>query len=195
MEILCADQRLNISPAYLRPGFAYGGSCLPKDLRALRHHARTHDLVTPVLDATEAANQVQIDRAFQMVEAAGKRRVAMIGLSFKSDTDDLRESPMVILAERLIGRGYEVRIFDPNIRMSRLTGTNKAYVTGALPHISQLLCERLEDAAEHGDTLVLAHRSEGQRVLAAQLQNKAIIDLVRVQPNLRSGGNYQGIAW
>jgi GDP-mannose 6-dehydrogenase len=195
MDILCADKRLNISPAYLRPGYAYGGSCLPKDLRALRFHARSHDVQTPVLDATQTANEIQIDKVFRMVEAAKNRRIGLIGLSFKADTDDLRESPLVILAEKLIGRGYDVKIFDPNIRMSRLTGTNLAYVTGALPHFPQLLCESVEDATAHGETLVLAHRAEGQRVLDAGYEGKTVIDLVRVRPGLRSQGAYQGLGW
>ena len=137
MGILCADRRLNISPAYLRPGFACGGSCLPKDLRALRAKARQVDTPTPVLDATLAGNDLQIERTFQIIEGKGRRKVSLIGLSFKSDTDDLRESPLVILAERLIGRGFDVRVYDPNIRLSRLTGTNLAYVTDRLPHIAQ----------------------------------------------------------
>ena len=195
MSILCQDQRLNISPAYLTPGFAFGGSCLPKDLRALRFKGRDVETPTPMLDATLAANDIQIDRAFRLVEQAKHRRVALIGLSFKSDTDDLRESPLVILAEKLIGRGFQVRIYDPNVRLSRLTGANLAYVTERLPHIAELLCERLEDAVSHGETVILAHKPTGRQVLEGGVVGKRIIDLARVRPDLRSGGDYVGLSW
>jgi GDP-mannose 6-dehydrogenase len=195
MGILCSDRRLNISPAYLRPGFAFGGSCLPKDLRAIRAKARQVETPTPVLDAILTCNDQQIDRTFQIIESKGHRKVGLIGLSFKSDTDDLRESPLVILAEKLIGRGFDIRVYDANIRLSKLTGANLAYIRDRLPHIAQLLCETLEEATAHGDTLVLAHKAEGELVMQTATPEKQLVDLVRVQPGLRTGGNYTGLSW
>ena len=196
MNILCSDTRLNISPAYMTPGFAFGGSCLPKDLRALRHLARERDVATPMLDGAMGANAVQLERGFKLVEAAGKRAVGMIGLSFKADTDDLRESPLLLLAETLIGKGYALRIFDPNIRLSRLTGANLAYVRERMPHIASLLCENIEDVIAHAETVVIGQKSLGVGLMGSpQMQGKRVIDLVRVDPRLRSGGNYEGLCW
>lgn len=194
LERLCADTRLNMSAAYMRPGFAFGGSCLPKDLRAVRAKAREIDCATPLLDAVTAVNAAQIERAFRMVEAAGSRDVSLFGLSFKPGTDDLRESPFVILAERLIGRGYRLRIFDPTIRLSRLTGSNLAYVTDQLPHIATLLAEEIEPVIGHGSTFVLADPVSGAAAFHAA-GHRAVIDLIRVHPGLRTGGAYRGLCW
>jgi GDP-mannose 6-dehydrogenase len=196
MEVLCSDKRLNISAAYLRPGFAFGGSCLPKDLRALRHSARQHNVPTPLLDGVVAANDIQIERAFQMVEAAGSRRIGLVGLSFKPGTDDLRESPVVILAERMIGKGYALKIFDENIRLSRLTGANLSYVQKHLPHIAALLTEDLEAVVEHADTLVFAHKGPAARAMASTAAaGKAIVDLVRLAAHPSEADGYRGLCW
>jgi GDP-mannose 6-dehydrogenase len=194
MEILCSDRRLNISPAYLRPGFAFGGSCLPKDLAALRYRARQLDVGTPLLEAVLRANDNQLDKAFHMVEQAGNRRVGMVGLSFKADTDDLRNSPLVHLAERLIGTGHELKIYDPNIRLSRLTGSNLAYMRQRLPHLAAVLVEELDQVLEHGQTIVLGNPRDAA-VAATRAGNRAIVDLVRYARTARSGGQYQGICW
>lgn len=195
MDILCADQRLNISPYYLQPGFAYGGSCLPKDLRALRYRARQLDLATPVLDGVTAANEAQIEAAYRLVVRAGGKRVGLVGLSFKQHTDDLRESPMVVLAERLLGRGYEVAVFDPNVRLSRLTGANRAYLQEHLPHIARMLREELDEVTSASETLVVGHAGLAARLAPEILEQKNIVDLVRYRPQLRTEGNYQGICW
>ncbi len=196
MEILCSDTRLNISPAYMKPGFAFGGSCLPKDLRALRFRARELDVATPILDGVMNANAVQLDRGYRLVEAAGKRKIGMIGLSFKSGTDDLRESPLLLLAETLIGKGYDLRIFDPNIRISRLTGANLAYVRERMPHIASLLCENLDEMIAHAETIVIGHKKLGADVIGrAEIKEKYIVDLVRVDPSLRSDASYEGLCW
>jgi GDP-mannose 6-dehydrogenase len=194
MEILCSDRRLNISPAYLRPGFAFGGSCLPKDLAALRYKARQLDVGTPLLEAVQRANDSQLERAFHMVERAGNRRVGMVGLSFKADTDDLRDSPLVHLAERLIGTGHELKIFDPNIRLSRLTGSNLSYMQQRLPHLAAVLVEELDQVLEHARTLVLGNPRDAA-VAAARAGDRAVVDLVRFARTARSGGQYQGICW
>ena len=139
MDILIADTKLNISPAYLRPGFAFGGSCLPKDLRAVVHRARRADVPVPILESIVPSNEGQIDRVFKIIEATGKRRVGLLGLAFKPGTDDLRESPLVALAERLLGRGFELLIHDPQVAVSRLLGANRAYVDQRIPHLSRLM--------------------------------------------------------
>jgi GDP-mannose 6-dehydrogenase len=196
MEALCADTRLNVSPAYLSPGFAFGGSCLPKDLRALRKGARGVDIETPVLDAALKANDNQLDHAYRMIEATEKRRIGLIGLSFKPGTDDLRESAYLHLAERLIGRGYQVRIYDPIVRPSRLTGANRDYVNARLPHISELLLERGEDLVAHSDVLVIGNRQvAGPLLTLPRAAGRIIVDLVRVERSRRTAGSYHGICW
>ncbi|MGE0596538.1 MAG: nucleotide sugar dehydrogenase [Hyphomonadaceae bacterium] len=195
MEALCADQRLNISKAYMRPGFAYGGSCLPKDLRALRRAAKKLDVATPMLDATGAANDVQIDLAYSMITRAPNkaRRVGFLGVSFKPDTDDLRESPFVILAERLLGKGYEVAIYDANVRFSQLTGANLAYVTEVLPHVSKMLREDIGQVIDFADTIVVSHAKLVQELDPARMAGKHVIDLGGLPAAFRDSVHYAGV--
>lgn len=195
LEILCADDRLNISSAYLKPGFAFGGSCLPKDLRALISMSRQQGTSAPLMEATLAANEVQINRVFSMVAEHGSRKVGFVGLSFKPDTDDLRESPLVELAERLYGRGFQLQIFDPNIRMARLTGANESFVKARLPHLADLLNEDINTVLDGSDIIVVGNRAEMNGSLNHLTPDKTIIDLVRVNSSLRSQGNYHGICW
>src|SRR4051812_30627384 len=154
-EIFTSDTRLNISPAYLRPGFAFGGSCLPKDVRALTHTARRHDVEVPVLAHLLTSNEAHLRRALDLVLSLGKRKIGLLGLSFKAGTDDLRESPMVELAERLVGKGCDVKIYDENVTLSRLMGSNKAHIDERLPHLAELLTDDLEAVANHGEVLVV----------------------------------------
>ncbi|WP_262269827.1 nucleotide sugar dehydrogenase [Microvirga yunnanensis] len=195
MEVLCADTRLNISKAYLKPGFAFGGSCLPKDLRALRSAARKLDVPTPILDATTEANEEQLRRAYSMVAATGKRRIGIIGLSFKPETDDLRESPLVELAERLYGRGYDIRIYDPNIQVAKLTGANLQFVKAHLPHLTSLLTDDINEVIDHAEAFVLGNRDEAKRLMATLNDDRPLIDLVRIDQTRCSGDLYQGICW
>ncbi|HZF14581.1 MAG TPA: nucleotide sugar dehydrogenase [Steroidobacteraceae bacterium] len=197
MEIVCKDSSLNISPAYLRPGFAYGGSCLPKDLRALLHLARRRDVETPVIQAIAPSNHVHIERAAALIMARGSRNVGMIGLSFKPGTDDLRESPLVTLAEQLIGKGYQLRIFDPAVTLSRLLGANKAYVERSLPHIASLLCTDLVDVLLHADVLVIGHRSREVTDALAYLKKPglSVVDLVGMSRAKDLQCGYRGICW
>jgi GDP-mannose 6-dehydrogenase len=196
MNALVSDTKLNVSPAYLKPGFAFGGSCLPKDVSALRHAGRMADIDTPLLDAVLQANENQIRSAFRLVSATGKRRIGLVGLSFKPDTDDLRYSPMLEIAERLIGRGYELAIYDSNIRLSRLTGVNRDHVTKRLPHISCLLRESMNDLVDFAEVLVVANRHEFQKIALPLIDpEKIIIDLVRIRPDKQTGINYRGICW
>jgi GDP-mannose 6-dehydrogenase len=196
MNSLVSDTKLNISPTYLKPGFAFGGSCLPKDVNALRYAGRMADVETPLLDAVLQANENQIQSAFRLIAGTGKRRIGLVGLSFKPDTDDLRYSPLLEIAERLIGRGYEVAIFDSNIRLSRLTGANKDHVTSRLPHITCLLRETMNDLIDFAEVLVVGNRQEFQKFSLPLIgHDKIIVDLVRIRPDRQTGINYRGICW
>jgi GDP-mannose 6-dehydrogenase len=196
MAVLCADRKLNISPAYLKPGFAFGGSCLPKDLRALRYHAKTLDVQSFVLDAALAANQHQIDRVIGMVARNGKRRIAILGLTFKPDTDDLRESPLVELVERLIGKGFEVVIYDSDLQLSRLVGSNRRFAMQHLPHLSGLLVADLEDALERSDIVVVGTPHASFRNLLPRLRpDHQILDLAGHDIALRGHPSYEGVCW
>jgi GDP-mannose 6-dehydrogenase len=196
MEALCADTKLNISPTYLRPGFAFGGSCLPKDLCALRHRARMLDVETPVLDGVWKANDNQLEAAYRSIETTGHYRIGLIGLSFKPDTDDLRSSPFVQLAERLIGRGYRVRIYDPVIRISSLTGANRAHLLERLPHIADLLLEDAEDLVSHSEVIVVGNSRAFEPLIdQIEREDKVVVDLVRSDRRRSSNGHYLGLCW
>ena len=196
MSVLTADRKLNMSPAYLKPGFAFGGSCLPKDLRALRYHAKTIDAPSHLLDATLAANQAQIDRVLGMITRNGKRRVTMLGLTFKPDTDDLRESPLVELAERLIGKGFEVAIYDRDLQLARLIGSNRQFAMQHLPHLSALLVANLDDALAHSDIVILGTPHASFRGLREHLRtDHQVVDLVGHDAALREHPHYDGVCW
>jgi GDP-mannose 6-dehydrogenase len=197
MHIFCKDTKLNISPAYLTPGYAFGGSCLPKDLRALLHRARQEDLELPLLQAIPRSNELQARLGVEAVLRTGKRQVGILGLSFKAGTDDLRESPMVYLAETLLGKGYDLKIYDKNVSMARLTGANKQYIEKVIPHISSLLCSSLEEVFANSEVLVIGNRlPELTSMFNNSNGDHVIIDLVRIGENLiENKENYQGICW
>lgn len=196
MRILCQDTKLNISPAYLQPGFAFGGSCLPKDVRALAYEARLHDVETPVLRAALATNAGQVDRAARMVLETGSRSVGLLGLSFKEGTDDLRESPMVALAERLIGKGLDLSIYDRNVREAGLIGANRAYIEEHIPHIWSLMAESLAEVVEGSEVVVLANRTpEFSEAVERRRDGQVFIDLARAVPGRGSDEWYRGICW
>ncbi len=197
MDVFLSDTKLNVSAAYLRPGFAFGGSCLPKEVRALTHTARRLDVEVPVIAHILASNEAHLRRAVDMVLSLGKRKVGLFGLSFKAGTDDLRESPMVELAERLIGKGCDVKIHDANVALARLTGANKAHIEERLPHLAELLTDA-ETVAGHGEVVVVATRDATALSAIAQAPpGTVVVDLVHV-PQLReqrSGGQYLGLGW
>lgn len=198
MDVFLADTKLNISPAYLRPGFAFGGSCLPKDVRALTHTARRNDIDVPLLSNLLASNEIHLRRAIDSVVSAGRRKVGIFGLSFKPGTDDLRESPMVELAERLIGKGFDVKIHDANVALSRLIGANRTYIGERLPHIGEVLVDDVDAVLEHGEVLIAGTRApEVVDAIARAGSDRLIIDLVRLPDAtaLRGQSNYEGIAW
>lgn len=176
MEIFCADTKLNVSPRYLRPGFAFGGSCLPKDLRALTYVGKQRDVNTPMLGAVMGSNRAHIDHAIERIMGSGIRKVGMVGLSFKKGTDDLRESPLVELAERLLGKGLRLAIHDEHVRINRLVGRNRAYVDQFLPHLASLLVGD-EAEVERCDLLVLGHRQPRERVAALLAGGRKVVDL------------------
>ncbi|MBC19256.1 MAG: GDP-mannose dehydrogenase [Planctomycetaceae bacterium] len=178
MDLVCRDTKLNVSRAYLRPGFAFGGSCLPKDLRALTRYAEERAMHTSLLRSVLPSNQEHLDRAIELIEDRGKKKVGLIGLSFKAGTDDLRESPFVTLVETLVGRGYDIKIFDPGISISRLKGRNLAYIDQRLPHLAALLVEDLEQLLEHGELLVLGNDIADEVDLSSRSSDQ-IVDLRR----------------
>jgi len=173
------DHKLNISEAYLRPGFAFGGSCLPKDLRALMHVARRSDVRVPLLAAIDPSNEHQIRRGIDAVVSTRKKRVGVVGLAFKSGTDDLRESPMVTLVETLIGKGCAVRIFDPNVRLASLVGANRRYIEKEIPHISSLMCDDIEALIDHAEVVVIGSAESARRAVAMCRPDQTIVDLTR----------------
>jgi GDP-mannose 6-dehydrogenase len=196
MRIFTEDRKLNISPAYLKPGFAFGGSCLPKDVRALVYVGRSHDLDLPLLSSLLPSNQVQIDRAAAMIYARGKKRLGFLGMSFKPGTDDLRESPLVLLIEQCLGKGYDLRIFDESVSLARLVGANKAYIEKEIPHISRLLSTNLEEVITSAEVIVVGHRTkEFSAALKKHAGDRIILDLARVFDELPGGTSYEGINW
>lgn len=196
MEIFTQDTRLNISAAYLRPGFAYGGSCLPKDVRALTSFTKTQSVDLPLLSSLTISNAAQIEAALRQVLALGKRRVGLLGLAFKSGTDDLRESPAVELAERLMGKGYDLRILDSAVRQAKLIGANREFIEKRIPHLSSLLVASASELLQHAEVVVVAHGAAEFRELIELIRpDVPIIDLVGLLPTRPEGKLYDGIAW
>lgn len=197
MDIFVQDTQLNISPKYLKPGFAFGGSCLPKDLRAIVYRSKMLDLELPVLKAILPSNEHQLDYGYQLIEETGKKRIGILGLSFKAGTDDLRESPVVSLVERLIGKGYDLRIYDRNVSMARIVGANRRYIEQVIPHISSLLTSDLDEVLDFAEVLVVGNNApEFQTILPKVRPEQQVIDLVRLSADIEHlNGNYQGICW
>jgi GDP-mannose 6-dehydrogenase len=197
MSLFCQDTKLNISPAYLRPGFAFGGSCLPKDLRALLYHARQLDTDARLLSAILPSNGRQVDLAYEMIQRTRKKRVGVLGFSFKAGTDDLRESPLVELIERLIGKGYQVTVYDRFVSLANLQGANRAYIQQEIPHIAKLMAAHPGDLLAQSDVLVIGNNdTEYASVLDEIDEGQTVIDLVRFSHLPTSlNGNYEGICW
>ncbi len=197
MRLFCLDTKLNVSPYYLKPGFAFGGSCLPKDLRGIAYRARTLDVATPVLSATLESNRLQIERAYEMIARTGRKRVGVLGLAFKAGTDDLRESPMVTLIERLLGKGHEITIYDREVRNARLIGANREYVEREIPHIWDLMRASVDEVLASCDIVVIGNGSPEFRDIQPKLNaSQRVVDLVRIFGSRVSDGNaYEGICW
>ncbi len=198
VEIFTADTKLNISPTYLKPGFAFGGSCLPKDIRALNYRAKELDLILPLFQSIMPSNEEHLERAVEMVLETGKKKIAMLGLSFKAATDDLRESPQVQLAKRLLGEGRDLKIWDDNVSLGHLIGSNRQYIEQVIPHIGSLLCPDLATALAHGEVVVIGTRGLDRATLGAQIRpGQVVIDLVNLEKARRvdNNGFYKGICW
>ena len=195
MQIVCLDRKLNLSSYYMRPGFAFGGSCLPKDLRAMIYGATQKDVDVPMLRSILTSNKAQIDKAVEIVQSLGKRRIGMLGLSFKADTDDLRESPLVELAETLIGKGYELQIYDKNVDYARVHGANRDYINSKIPHVSSLLKSDLDEVITGSDIMIVGNKDrQFEHVLNNLPENKIAVDLVGFMQST-SNGTAQGIGW
>jgi GDP-mannose 6-dehydrogenase len=197
MDIFCRDEKLNLSPYYLKPGFAFGGSCLPKDIRALQYRAREVDVELPVISSILPSNRHQIDEAFDQVMETGKKKIGLLGFSFKAGTDDLRESPIVILAERLLGKGLQLRIYDRNVSLAKLVGSNRQYIEEQIPHLSALLRNSIDEVVDTSEVVVVGNQSpEFAHALLRTRSDQIVIDLVRlpvVGALLRA--DYRGICW
>lgn len=195
MNVVCADTKLNLSAYYLKPAFAFGGSCLPKDLRAVTYKAKELDVEVPLLTAISITNRLQIERALEMVLRTGKKRIGILGFSFKAGTDDLRESPMVTLIETLIGKGLELVIYDRDVSLARLFGSNREYIEQEIPHIAKLMRGSIDEVLGASDTIVIGNKSEEFRQIESSLRpDQTVIDLVRLFDR-PSGNGYQGICW
>jgi GDP-mannose 6-dehydrogenase len=196
MKIFCQDRKLNISPAYLVPGFAFGGSCLPKDLRALSYQAKLHDLQLPILTSILPSNEMQITRGLQLITAKGHTRVGILGFSFKAGTDDLRESPLIEVIERLLGKGYDLRIYDKNVNIASLVGANRDFILNHIPHISKLMVGDIDTVLKHAQTVVIGNKDPDFKAVPERLQEgQSLIDFVRIIDGRSNNGKYDGICW
>jgi len=196
MDIFCQDRKLNISSSYLTPGFAFGGSCLPKDLRAISHQAKMRDLQLPILTSILPSNEIQIARGLQMIIDGGNLRVGVLGFSFKAGTDDLRESPVIEVIERLIGKGFDLRIYDKNVNLASLVGANRDFILNHIPHISKLMVSDVASVLKHAQTVVIGNNDPEFRQVAGQLNDaQRLIDFVRVTEGKSENGSYDGICW
>lgn len=196
MDVFCQDTKLNLSPYYLKPGFAFGGSCLPKDLRALTYKAKSMDLDTPILTSILASNSYQIEKGLAMITEKGNKKIGILGFSFKSGTDDLRESPLIEVIERLIGKGYDIRLYDKNVKMASLVGANKDYILNHIPHISKLMVDNIDAVLSHAETIVIGNKAEEFFDVPAKIHaNQVMIDLVRITKRRSDHKGYDGICW
>lgn len=195
MEIFCQDTKLNLSSYYMKPGFAFGGSCLPKDVRALTYKARSLDLELPLLNSILPSNQKQVDKGLKMIMDKGARKVGILGFSFKAGTDDLRESPLVDVIEHLLGKGYELKLYDKNVNLAALTGANQDYILNHIPHISKLMVNSMDEVLAFADTVVIGNGAAEFKTVLDQLKpGQQLVDLVRISKE-QSGGQYDGICW
>jgi GDP-mannose 6-dehydrogenase len=194
MDIFCQDKKLNISPAYLSPGFAFGGSCLPKDLRALAYTAKLQDLELPILTSILRSNELQVMRGLQLIMEKRHTRVGILGFSFKAGTDDLRESPMIEVIERLVGKGYDLRIYDKNVQIAKLVGANRDFILNHIPHVSGLMVDDIDAVLKHAETIVIGTRDpDFQSIVERLREGQCVVDLVRIVSSKSNNGIYEGI--
>lgn len=195
MEIFCQDKKLNISPAYLVPGFAFGGSCLPKDLRALTYKAKISDVELPIISSILPSNEMQVRRGLEIIMGKGNKKIGVLGFSFKAGTDDLRESPVIEMIERLLGKGYALRIYDRNVSIASLVGANRDFILNRIPHVSRLMVEKMDEVLEFAETIVIGNNDpEFRSVIKRVRPGQGIVDFVRITSG-RSENGYDGICW
>jgi GDP-mannose 6-dehydrogenase len=196
MKIFCQDKKLNISAAYLLPGFAFGGSCLPKDLRALLYRAKTSDLQLPILTAILPSNEMQVSRGLELIMGKGHKKIGILGFSFKAGTDDLRESPMIEVIERLLGKGFDLCIYDRNVQIASLVGANRDFILNRIPHISKLMAENIDSVLKHAQTIVIGNKDPEFQSVPERLQSdQCLVDFVRITNRRSENGKYNGICW
>ena len=196
MKIFCQDQKLNISSAYLLPGFAFGGSCLPKDIRSLVYRAKMHDLELPILKSILPSNEVQVARGLRLIVDSGHKRIGVLGFSFKAGTDDLRESPMIEVIERLLGKGYELLLYDKNVNIASLVGANRDFILNHIPHISKLMVCSIDAVLEHAQTVVIGNKDpEFEGIHDRLREDQSLVDFVRISAHKSQVGKYEGICW
>jgi GDP-mannose 6-dehydrogenase len=195
MDIFCKDTQLNISPYYFKPGFAYGGSCLPKDLKGLQTLAHDHYVEVPVIDSIHKSNEIQIQRAIKILSKYWNKKLGFLGLSFKAGTDDLRNSPAVTVIEALLGKGCDISIYDKNINLAMLTGTNKEYIDSRIPHLAALLIDDAAILVDECDVIIINNKEAEFTDLMSEVKDKTIIDFVRLSEKIRETDNYIGINW
>ena len=196
MDIFCQDTKLNLSPYYMKPGFAFGGSCLPKDVRALTYKAKSLDLDLPILNSILPSNRVQIEKGIRMITGKGNKKVGILGFSFKAGTDDLRESPMVDVIEHLLGKGYDVSLYDRNVNVASLVGANRDYILNIIPHISKLMVDSLDEVLSHAETIVIGNGDpEFKGILDRLGSDQVMVDFVRIMDGVSQEGRYDGICW
>jgi GDP-mannose 6-dehydrogenase len=196
MNIFCNDRKLNISAAYLLPGFAFGGSCLPKDLRALSYMGKMNDLDLPILNSILPSNEKQVNRGLQLIMEKGQKKIGILGFSFKAGTDDLRESPVIEVIERLLGKGYDLRIYDKNVNIASLTGANREFILNRIPHISRLMVNRIDAVLDYAQTIVIGNKDPDFQTVPDKLrEGQSIVDFVRITNSKTDCGKYDGICW
>jgi GDP-mannose 6-dehydrogenase len=196
MEILVTDKKLNTSTAYMKPGFAYGGSCLPKDVRAIEYFGKINNINLPLINALANSNSAQLDLAIRLIQNKGRKRIGLLGLSFKSGTDDLRESPAVELAERLLGKGFELKILDHYVAESKLIGSNKMFIESRIPHLSRWMVETPRELLNHSELIIVTHGAAEFRAILEKVEGDThILDLTGILKDDVSYPNYEGIAW
>lgn len=195
MRIFCMDKQLNISPYYFKPGFAYGGSCLPKDTKALKTLAADNYVEVPIISNIENSNLKQIENALKVIMSKNKRKIGILGLSFKAGTDDLRNSPIVEVVERLLGKGFSINVYDKNVKISELTGTNKDYIEMKIPHLQEFITDNLGDVVNSSEVLVIVNKESEFENILNDNKGKIVIDLVRAWDSIKYDGAYEGLSW
>ena len=196
MDIFCRDTKLNLSPYYLKPGFAFGGSCLPKEVRAILYKAKTLDVDVPVLKAVLESNELQVKLAVRRIVNLGKKKIAVLGFAFKAGTDDLRESPIVDLIETLLGKGYDIKIYDRQVSLAKIFGANREFIEKRIPHIADLMVNDLESAVGDAEVIVIGNKGEEfSEILPRLREDQHVLDLVRISESVRTNARYEGISW